>query len=112
MMPNSSGDSPRRLVKFATIIAKRSKQSDRNRASENAAETARIAGEEARIAAETARTAGEEARDAAHAAREAVVETVRATAEALNASLEQMQLVEDMRRTLREVRDHNKLDSN
>ena len=78
----------------------------------NVAETVRTAGEQTRIAAETARTAGEEARDAAHAAREAVVETVRATAEALSASLEQMQLVEDMRRTLREVRDRTKLDSN
>ena len=34
------------------------------------------------------------------------------TADTLSASLEQMQLVEDMRRTLREVRDVNKLDSN
>ena len=65
MMRNSSGDWPRRRVKFAS-----------------------------------------------HAAREAVVDTVRATADALSASLEQMQLVEDMRRTLREVRDHNKLESN
>jgi hypothetical protein len=41
-----------------------------------------------------------------------VVDAVRATADALNASLEQMQVVEDMRRTLREIRDVNKLDSN
>jgi hypothetical protein len=41
-----------------------------------------------------------------------VVDTVRATADALNASLERMQVVEDMRRTLREIRDINKLDSN
>jgi hypothetical protein len=37
---------------------------------------------------------------------------VRATADSLNTSLEQMKLVEDMRRTLREIRDVNKLDSN
>jgi len=37
---------------------------------------------------------------------------VRATADSLNTSLEQMKLVEDMRRTLREIRDVNKLNSN
>ena len=36
----------------------------------------------------------------------------RSTTDALNASLEQMRVVEDMRRTLREIRDVNKLDSN
>jgi cell fate (sporulation/competence/biofilm development) regulator YmcA (YheA/YmcA/DUF963 family) len=46
------------------------------------------------------------------AARHAVVDTVRATADALNASLEQMQIVEDMRTTLREIRDLNKLAAN
>lgn len=76
------------------------------------AETARIASEDARLAAETARTASEEARIATDAARHAVVDAVRATADALNTSLEQMQVVEDMRRTLREIRDKNKLDSN
>jgi hypothetical protein len=35
-----------------------------------------------------------------------------ATADAMNASLERMQAVEEMRRTLREIRDVNKLDSN
>ena len=40
-----------------------------------------------------------------------MVDAVRATADALNTSLEQMQVVEDMRRTLREIRDKNKLDS-
>jgi hypothetical protein len=41
-----------------------------------------------------------------------VVDAVRATADARNASLEQMRVVEDMRSTLREIRDVNKLDSN
>jgi hypothetical protein len=41
-----------------------------------------------------------------------VVDAVHATAEALNASLEHMQVVEEMRRTLRQIRDVNKLDSN
>ena len=41
-----------------------------------------------------------------------MLDAVRATADALNASLEQMTVVEEMRRTLREIRDVNKLDSN
>jgi hypothetical protein len=40
------------------------------------------------------------------------VDAVRATADALNASLEQMQIVEEMRRTLRDVKDLDELDSN
>ena len=56
--------------------------------------------------------AGEEARVATDAGRHAVVDAVRATADALNTSLEQMRVVEDMRRMLREIRDAQKLDSN
>ncbi len=41
-----------------------------------------------------------------------MVDAVRATADALNASLEQMKVVEEMRRTLREIRAVNTLDSN
>jgi hypothetical protein len=43
-----------------------------------------------------------------------VVDAVRATADTLNASLEQkqMKVVEEMRRTLREIKDVNKLASN
>jgi hypothetical protein len=37
---------------------------------------------------------------------------VRATADTLNATLEQMKVVEEMRRTLREMKDMTKLDSN
>jgi hypothetical protein len=48
---------------------------------------------------------------AAEDARHAVVEAMRATADTLDASLEQMKVVEEMRRTLREVRDLNKLHS-
>ena len=48
---------------------------------------------------------------AAEDARHAVVDAVRATAETLDASLEQMKVVEEMRRRLREVRDVKKLDS-
>jgi hypothetical protein len=41
-----------------------------------------------------------------------VVDAVRVTADALNTSLDRMEAVEDMRRTLRDVRDANHLDSN
>ena len=37
---------------------------------------------------------------------------VHATAETLRATLEHMKVVEEMRRTLRDIRDVNKLDSN
>jgi hypothetical protein len=38
------------------------------------------------------------------------VDAVRATADALTASLEQMKVVEELRRMLREVRDPGRLD--
>ena len=41
-----------------------------------------------------------------------MVDAVCATAETLNATFEQMKVVEEMRRTLREIRDVNKLVSN
>jgi multidrug efflux pump subunit AcrA (membrane-fusion protein) len=110
---NSSGNSLKKRVRFVIIIARRSKLFDRNGSGcGETADSARIASEEARMAAETARTASEDARVATDAARHAVVQAVRATADALNASLEQMRVVEDMRRTLREIRDVHKLDSN
>jgi len=40
-----------------------------------------------------------------------VVDAVRATADAMSGSLEQMEVVEGMRRTLREIRDMHKLDA-
>jgi hypothetical protein len=40
------------------------------------------------------------------------MDAVHATAETLQATLEHMQVVEEMRRTLREIRGANKLDSN
>ena len=47
------------------------------------------------------------ARRVAHAA----IEAVRATAETLQATLEQMHVVEEMRRTLRDIQSINKLPS-
>ena len=77
-----------------------------------ALETIRQERERLRDTAETARAANEQNRGAAEAARHAVVDGVRATADTLNATLEHMKLVEEMRRTLREIRDVHKLDSN
>ena len=77
-----------------------------------ALETIREERERRRDTAETARATSEEARGAAEAARQAMVDAVRASAETLNATLDQMKVVEEMRRTLREIRDVNKLDSN
>jgi type IV secretory pathway VirB10-like protein len=76
-----------------------------------ALETSRQERERLREAAETARAASEEARAAAEAARHAVVDAMRATAETLSTALEHMKVVEDMRRTLREIkrREHTHL---
>ena len=41
-----------------------------------------------------------------------MVNGVGATADSLNATLEQMKVVEEMRRTLRDIRDVHKLDYN
>jgi hypothetical protein len=40
------------------------------------------------------------------------MDAVRATAESLHATLDGMRVIEEMRRTLREIRDVNKLDAN
>ena len=40
------------------------------------------------------------------------MDAVRATTESLKTTLEQMTVVEEMRRTLREIRDTNKSESN
>ena len=48
----------------------------------------------------------------AEAARHAVAEAVRATADTLSATLEQMKVVEEMRRTLRDIAEASKLESN
>jgi methyl-accepting chemotaxis protein len=77
-----------------------------------ALETIRQEHEQLRDTAETARAANEQNRRAAEAARHAVVDGVRKTADTLDATLEHMKAVEEMRRTLRDVRDVHKLDSN
>jgi hypothetical protein len=102
---NGSDDWRRKRARSATIIARPSKQSDRNESGCGTLLRRRgLASEEARAAAETSRTASEEARVATDDARPAVVDAVQATADALNASFEQMQVVEEMRRTLREIK--------
>ena len=77
-----------------------------------ALETIRQEQEQLRDTAETARAANEQNRSIAEAERHAVVDGVRATADTLNATLEHMKVVEAMRRTLRDIRDVHKLDSN
>jgi len=77
-----------------------------------ALETIRQEQEQLRHTAETARAVNEQDRGAAEVARHAVVNGVGATADILNATLEQMKVVEEMRRTLRDIRDVHKLDSN
>ena len=52
-----------------------------------------------------------EARIAAEAARRAAMEAVTATAETLKATLDNMKVVEEMRRTLRDIVAVNRLDS-
>jgi hypothetical protein len=68
--------------------------------------------ERLREVGETTRVAGEGARLEAEHVRQAAMVAVHATAETLETTLDQMKVVEDMRRTLREIRDLNKLDSN
>jgi hypothetical protein len=77
-----------------------------------AVEAMRQEQERLREIAEMARAASEDARVAAEATRQTVVDAVRATAESLNATLEQMKVVEEMRRTLRESGDVGKCDFN
>ena len=77
-----------------------------------ALEAVRQERERLREAGEMARNAGEEGRATAEIIRQAVIDAVHATGETLTATLEHMQVVEEMRRTLRDVRDVNKLDSN
>jgi hypothetical protein len=70
-----------------------------------ALETIRQEQEQLRHSAEIARAVSEQDRSAAEVARHAVVNGVAATADILNATLEQMKVVEEMRRTLRDIRD-------
>ena len=75
-------------------------------------ETVRQEQEHRRETAETARVANEQVRVAADTARQAVVDAVHVTADTLSTTLERMTVVEDLRRTLRDVRDVKKVDSN
>jgi hypothetical protein len=59
----------------------------------------------ARHAAEEARGAAEQARAAAEEARHAIVDAMHATADTLTANLEQMKIIEEMRRTYRDLKD-------
>lgn len=69
------------------------------------AEQAREDRERAREAAEAERAEREKSRNTAETARQEISESVRATTDSLDATLNQMKVVEDMRRTLREYGD-------
>ena len=78
----------------------------------NEAERSRQPAEDARNTAETTRVANEEARVAADTAPQGVVDAVHVAADGLSTTLERMKVVEDLRRTLREIRDVKKVDPN
>jgi hypothetical protein len=80
---------------------------DQHRASD---EATRQAQELLRESAEAARTVTEEARLAAENARRIAMASIVATAENLKIALNQMTLVEELRRALRDLRDTDKLD--
>ena len=84
---------------------------DRGQNADTAEQSRRLA-EDGRQAAELTRVAAENGRIAAEIARQQAMADLHATADSLESSLEHMQVVEDMRRELREIRDLNKLDSN
>jgi hypothetical protein len=105
-----SAESARNDAEQSRRLAEEAREArDRHR---EALETVREERERLREAGEIARSGGEEARVAGEAARHAAIEALNATADTLQATLEQMNVVEDLRRTLREIRDANKLDSN
>ena len=68
--------------------------------------------ERQRDAAEAIREVREDARNAAELVRQQALADLHATADTLETTVEHMQVVEGMRRELREIRDLNKLDSN
>jgi hypothetical protein len=76
------------------------------------AEDARNERESLREAREAGRVAAEAARLDAEGVRQGAMTAMRETADLMDAALQQMQLVEEMRRALREIRDVNKLDVN
>lgn len=76
-----------------------------------ASEANRQTREQLRDAAESARAAAEEARLAAEDARQAVVDSVRTTSETLRITLRQMTKIEEMRRSLLNLRDTDNRES-
>ena len=103
---NSSGGWQKRRVKPATSIARRSRPSDRSESGYG--KPLRRRGPRPRVRAPQARRLGSRPRTRIKRWWTAVL----ATADALNATLEQMKVVEEMRRTLRELRAVNKLEPN
>lgn len=92
----SDGEQSRRLAEEQRQLRERDRE---------ASEVNRQTKEQLRDAAESARAAAEEARLAAEDARHAVVDSVRTTSETLRITLKQMTKIEEMRRSLLNLRD-------
>ena len=108
-IPHDAAEAARTEAERSRQLAEEARDvRDRDR---EASEATRGERERLRDNAEAARAGSEETRDAAEAVRLAVVESVLATAKTLHDSLEQMKIVEEMRRTLRQIQDVNKLDT-
>ena len=105
-----SGESARNAAEETRRLAEDARQV--NEQHREMVELSRQEREHLRVAAEQARTAGEQARLAAEAARHAAMEAVRATADMLKATLEHMEIVERLRRTLKDATDAGKPDLN
>jgi len=90
----------------------RSQDSAASEQSRRLAEQGRAERERQREAAEAIRVVNEDARNAAELLRQEALADLHATADTLESTVEHMQVVEDMRRELREIRDLNKLDAN
>jgi cell fate (sporulation/competence/biofilm development) regulator YmcA (YheA/YmcA/DUF963 family) len=99
-------DARNRAEQFRRAAEEAREMRDQHRASD---EAIRQAQERVRESAEAARTATEQARFAAEHARGIAMASVVATAENLKVALDQMTLVEELRRTLRDLRDIDKL---
>jgi hypothetical protein len=77
-----------------------------------ALETVRQEREQLRTLAEAARSVSEVKRAAAETARQAAVEAMHETTDILAIALNQMKVVEEMRRALRDIKDVRKPDTN
>jgi hypothetical protein len=113
IQPITEGASTERARNEAEQVRRRAEEArEAHEREREAIEQVRNERERLREVGETTRIAGEGARLETERIRQSAMVAVHATAETLETALDQMKVVEDMRRTLREIRDLNKLDSN